>query len=62
MLKGGFFCRKGQREQATDPNAPKKDRIEFDNINIKLKFKVCRLSLTAIRTCYAVINVIQCKV
>uniref|UniRef100_A0AAR5Q0G4 ABC transporter domain-containing protein n=2 Tax=Dendroctonus ponderosae TaxID=77166 RepID=A0AAR5Q0G4_DENPD len=35
----GAGNKKGQREQATDPNAPKKDRIEFDNINIKLKFK-----------------------
>ncbi|CAH1132045.1 unnamed protein product [Ceutorhynchus assimilis] len=30
---------KGEKEDATDPNAPKKDKIEFDNINIKLKFK-----------------------
>ncbi|XP_030748439.1 ATP-binding cassette sub-family B member 6, mitochondrial-like isoform X2 [Sitophilus oryzae] len=30
---------KGEREKATDPNAPKKDKVQFDNINIKLKFK-----------------------
>ncbi|XP_066257566.1 ATP-binding cassette sub-family B member 6-like isoform X1 [Euwallacea similis] len=30
---------KGEREKASDPNAPKKDQVQFDNINIKLKFK-----------------------
>ncbi|XP_050299887.1 ATP-binding cassette sub-family B member 6-like isoform X2 [Anthonomus grandis grandis] len=30
---------KGEREQATDPNIPKKEKVEFDNINLKFKFK-----------------------